>query len=168
MYCPNCSTEASTEQKFCRSCGMELRAVAELIHDQSPEVKQLSCKDPAFQPRHRVMPIWGFIIMFAGVGVGVSLKVLGKEGIRPFGEFTPYLSVLMLLSALLGMGLMCFPFLQMSFGSARSRRQKSELTNGLRPAFLPEERTSITEQTTGLLETVDVRIAVRDTAPHTE
>ena len=28
MYCPNCSSEATTEQKFCRSCGMELPAVA--------------------------------------------------------------------------------------------------------------------------------------------
>lgn len=168
MYCPNCSTEASTEQKFCRSCGMELRGVAELIDDQSPMVKRRSCREPTFAAHQRWMLMWGFIMMFAGVAAGVSLKVLGKEGIRPAGELTAYLSVIMLLTALFGMGLMCFPFLQMTFGNARLRGEKSQPTTGLRHSQLKEALPSITEQTTEFLETVEARVGVRDTAPHND
>jgi zinc-ribbon domain len=31
MYCPACGTEASTDQKFCRSCGMGLQMVFQLV-----------------------------------------------------------------------------------------------------------------------------------------
>jgi predicted amidophosphoribosyltransferase len=45
MSCPNCSAEASTEQKFCRFCGMELQAVAELINEQTPMVKPVATEN---------------------------------------------------------------------------------------------------------------------------
>jgi hypothetical protein len=145
---------------------MELRGVAELIDDQSPMVKQASCQRKTFAVRQQATLMCGFIMMFVGVGVGVSLKVLGREGIRPVGEFTPYLSVIALLTALLGMGLMCFPFLPMMFGNSRSRRNPSHPTNRLAPPQLAERLPTVTEQTTEFLERVDAHVSVADTAPH--
>ena len=171
MYCPNCSTEASIEQKFCRSCGMELLSVAQLIRDQTPMVKHDNSGEAVFRARQRLMLIWGFIITFGAAAVGASLKILGKESIHPAGDLTPYVSVIAVLSAFLGMALMCYPLLQMMSGKHRSSKlalPESEPTIKLKPALLPEQPSSVTEQTTELLEASAARIEVRDTAPQNE
>lgn len=37
MYCPNCAAKNDTEQKFCRSCGMNLEKTAALLAEQFSE-----------------------------------------------------------------------------------------------------------------------------------
>lgn len=39
MYCPNCGQATSTEQKFCRSCGMSLEKTAQSLVEQLPAVE---------------------------------------------------------------------------------------------------------------------------------
>jgi hypothetical protein len=171
MYCPNCSAEASTEQKFCRSCGMELLAVAELIRDQTPMVRPETSEEPTVQARQRAMLIWGLILTFGAAAAGASLKILGKEGIHPAGEFTPYVSVIAVVAAIFGMGLMCYPFLQQTWGKPKSRKpllQKPEPTIKLRPALLSEEHPSVTEFTTEFLEASEAQAKAPDTAPQNE
>jgi hypothetical protein len=171
MYCPNCSSEASTEQKFCRSCGMELQAVADLIRDQSPMVKPESPQQPTLESRQRAMLIWGLVTTLGAAAVGASLKILGREGIHPAGEFTPYVSVIAVVAAIFGMGLMCYPFLQQTWSKPSSRKPalpKPEPTMRLRPALLSEEQPSITEQTTEFLEASEARAKAPDTAPQNE
>lgn len=170
MYCPNCSTEASTGQKFCRSCGMELQAVAELISGQSDVAKPERPKGEFLNERQRAMLILGMIMTLGAVAVGSSLKILGKEHIQVAGDFTPYLMVIMLLTLFFGIGLMCYPLLQMMSGSARSRNAipKSEPTIKLKPEALPEHTPSVTEQTTEFLEATKAPINVRDTASQSE
>ena len=169
MYCPNCSTEASAEQKFCRSCGMELQAVAELISGQANIAKPEKSKE--VQRSQRAMLIWGMCMTFGGVAAGSSLKVLGREHIQVAGEFTPYLMVLALLICFAGMGLMCYPFLQGKSGKPRSQKTTaptSEPTIRLSPELLAEEQPTVTEHTTAFLESSEARIKVRDTAPHND
>ena len=36
MFCPNCGTRNSSEQKFCRSCGLNLEKSNESLHEQLP------------------------------------------------------------------------------------------------------------------------------------
>ena len=36
MYCPNCGSKTSTEQKFCRSCGIGLEKIALSLTEQLP------------------------------------------------------------------------------------------------------------------------------------
>lgn len=38
MYCPNCAQENSTEQKFCRKCGLNLERSAESLLEQRPDI----------------------------------------------------------------------------------------------------------------------------------
>jgi len=37
MHCPNCGTQAASEQKFCRSCGFDLKPVSQLVTGQTVE-----------------------------------------------------------------------------------------------------------------------------------
>ena len=170
MYCPNCSSEASTDQKFCRSCGMELQAVAELIRDQSPALKCARTGEAIF-PWQRTMLVWGFVAMLVGVAVGAGLKVLAKENIHLLGTVTPYVSVIAMLVALLGIGLMCYPFLQAVFVKPNKGSRSSkppEATTDLRTDLLNAAPASIAEHTTEFLERGELRINVRDTANQKE
>jgi zinc-ribbon domain len=36
MYCPNCGNKNSTDQRFCRSCGLGLEKIAESLTEQLP------------------------------------------------------------------------------------------------------------------------------------
>src|SRR6185436_5001495 len=99
MYCPNCAAEAKTDQKFCRSCGMEMQGVAELIGAQTNIAKPDCEKGPFKHGRHRAMLVWGMILTLVAVFFGSSLKLLGKEHIQVAGEFTPYLMVITMLVA---------------------------------------------------------------------
>ena len=104
MYCPNCAAEAKTDQKFCRSCGMEMQGVAELVGAQN--IAKPDCaKVPSLPGRHRAMLVWGMIVTLVAVFFGSSLKLLGKEHIQLAGDFTPYLMVITMLVAFFGHGL---------------------------------------------------------------
>src|SRR5215210_1127554 len=103
MYCPNCAAAAKTDQKFCRSCGMELQAVGQLV-DAQTDIKKPEPDKVLFSARQRAMVIWGLILTLAAVFFGSSVKLLGKENIQLAGDFTPYLMVVNLLLVFLGMG----------------------------------------------------------------
>jgi hypothetical protein len=111
VYCPNCSAEALTKQKFCRSCGLELHAVADLISRQTNIAKPETSKEALGGPQ-RAMRIWGMILALGALAAGSSLKILWNEHIQVAGDFTPYLLPITLLLFFLGVGLMCYPFLR--------------------------------------------------------
>lgn len=39
MYCPNCGKTNSTEQRFCRSCGLQLEKVVQALSEQLTEAE---------------------------------------------------------------------------------------------------------------------------------
>ena len=173
MYCPNCSAEASSEQKFCRSCGLELLEVAGLISRQTDIARPGTRKETSPDGRRRAMLLAGMILTLVSVAAGSSFKILWNENVRIAGDFTPYLLPITLLLLFFGVGLMCYPLFRkmtpstrpdhpLSSKPERTTEQTSELTDELTPE-LPPIQASVTEQTTKFLEESEARIPVSGT-----
>src|SRR5215210_256926 len=108
MNCPKCGLQALPDQKFCRSCGDSLQMVtqplaehATVSHlDRTPAIVSKHVKQRANSPA-----LWGFIIMFIGVAIGVIGKMLMQE------EMVTVIGVLL---SLAGMFLVVYPSLSPS------------------------------------------------------
>lgn len=70
MYCPSCAQENSTEQKFCRKCGLKLEAISEALLEQIP-----SAASAGLLKRQRNLEKFGNIA-FGGFGVVLLVLVL--------------------------------------------------------------------------------------------
>lgn len=70
MFCPNCGSENSIEQNYCRSCGLKLDVITRAISDQFP-----SKEYAALQRRQDLFEKAGLLsLSVAGlIGVGFLL-----------------------------------------------------------------------------------------------
>lgn len=163
MSCSKCGLPTFPDQKFCRSCGADLRMTTQ------PLPQRTSLPDGFSSPRvrpedapHRTnnLMLVGFIILFLGVAVGVVGKKLIHDDV---------VSVVGILISLIGMFLTVYPHL------TPSKRRRSDSTTLSEPQLspsepvksLPQERSieyvpSITERTTGLLEQAGTKSKRRD------
>ncbi len=153
MNCPGCGLQTLSDQKFCRSCGAGLQMTTQPLVEHAPVLE--SRRTPAIigkdeQRRPNGLVLWGFIMMFIGVAVGVIDKKLIHEDI---------VTVVAVLVSLAGMFLTVYPFLLPSQPKTHdSIPSKPEvLTQTQAPKSLPQESNteyvpSITEGTTDLLK----------------
>ena len=154
MNCPKCGLQALQDQKFCRSCGTSLQMTTRPL--AAPATLSDLEGTPAISfagegRRGNRVTLWGFIVMFLGVAIGVIGKMLIHE------EMVTVIGVLV---SLLGMFLTVYPYLSPSprqkHGSAPS--SQPEVLTRSRPArSLPQKSSieyvpSITERTTELLK----------------
>jgi hypothetical protein len=157
MYCPNCGNESSTEQRFCRSCGLGLEKIAQSVIEQLPDKPNQSAA-----ARKARLEWWGMAALSAfGLGVlglilfGVVYKMMITQG-----KFWAGLGVFGLL-ALIACGLISVVL----FAKANEVEQEGnkrqlqptktlsqgEKTTGLLPEAHPVPVPSVTERTTELL-----------------
>ena len=154
MHCPGCGKPATTDQQFCRACGMSLETVGKLVakHTGSPAAVQAKLdKAEAEKALVRSMfnwMIWGMVL----VGIGVVMVVVNKN--FPIGDWFRFLGSLLGIG---GMGVMTAGVLNAARrGTLPSRREPAQLsgspdTNELPANRLPAELPSVTERTTQLI-----------------
>lgn len=106
MFCPNCGTTNSTEQKFCRSCGINLGVIAESLllqlttaRDASSSKKERSIENLGNFVFSRVglIVLIGVILMTSGI----FFKVILADGAIVSGTLMIFCAVLAGLMAIL-------------------------------------------------------------------
>jgi hypothetical protein len=157
MYCPNCGNKNSTEQRFCRSCGLGLEKIAQSLTEQLPT--QL---DESLHERKERLERWGVAALSVfGVGVlsfllyGIFYKLMITQG-----KVLAGLAVLAF-TIIMGCGLVSAILFAMAketkeAGARRLAKEPAELSPGAgTQELLPEAHTepvfSVAERTTDLL-----------------
>lgn len=112
MYCPNCGTPTSSDRKFCRSCGMNLLPVSQMLvtgQQQGGESVALQKEKPAL-PRNKTFR-WGFGIMWAGLLL-ILMMGIGGDALRHLnrnlGSFIEDLAGIGVIPLLGGVGIMIY------------------------------------------------------------
>jgi hypothetical protein len=158
MHCPNCGKPASTDQQFCRACGMNLENVGKLVtqHVGTPAAKlQKAELEQAIVRSMFNWLMWGMLI----IGIGVVMLVLNKN--FDFGKMFGLVSSLLVLG---GTGVAAAGVLNgiKRGASISGRRPANQLSSSLPDTKslnnpIPAELTSVTERTTQLIGVEDGR-----------
>jgi zinc-ribbon domain len=163
IYCPNCATQSSDDQKFCRSCGFDLQVISLALATESEpdDSDELELADSEFpQNRQKRMVFLGIAALMSGLMIGCLIPIC--LGLFPnWSGLTP---LILVLSGLAGLPLFggvillvysdYLPETQPPKEPSRSvLLRRGVTTNQLHPAGQSEPVPSATECATGLLNT---------------
>ena len=146
LFCPNCGSENSQEQRFCRKCGLHLQTIAQVVahqvnaHKEHPTLSQLSeartiWQNPLF---------YGFLLVMIGITISaVGKRIVGEQAIVDVGTVLSMLGVVFFVIK----GI--FVFQRLRFSQPAPEVPKADTTKEL-PNLLEakEPPPSITEFTT--------------------
>jgi len=155
VYCPNCGKTNSTEQKFCRACGLNLEQTGLTLAEQLPAAELESKLHHRQRQVERWLTIAGVSavsILVLGVFWGVIYKVIIIKGdvVEGLGFLGFYIGVILFaLLALYRNSLQKASKRQLPEATTKPAANTAELLNESR--FEPIA--SVTERTTELLAT---------------
>jgi zinc ribbon protein len=163
MYCPNCAASFSDDQKFCRSCGFDLQIISQALGgefgpDEPDKWDAISSK--RIESRKRKFEHLGVITLMSGIMAGCLIPIsLGL--LSGWGGVSQLILVLAGLAGLLVFGgiiLMVYPEVAPDTQTTKepsrpARLPRGATTNQLQPVPQSEPVLSVTERTTGLLDT---------------
>src|SRR5262245_5358275 len=155
MHCPNCGTEASARQKFCRACGLSLDRFAQLLAELLPdgEDENVARARRRLRQLEKAVKIAGWS---AGSALGIVFVFLGvlamiKSDIR--GGIVVLLFGVGLIATMLVMIYQSSLNRQVSGGvPSQSSLPSAETTNKLLSEDQSRIAMSVTEQTTSRLD----------------
>src|ERR1044072_8074605 len=153
MYCPNCAKENSVEQKFCRSCGLSLEGVVELLSEQLPGMNT----EKNIGERQRKVELWATILGSSMISLLVLtvLSYIIYQLIVLQDDLLQGLVVIVLIVGFLAFALLLVYREYLKNSSKQTLRQPASLPARKTGELLPEPSfepiRSVTERTTDLL-----------------
>jgi zinc-ribbon domain len=159
MYCPNCGTKISFDQKFCRACGLGLEKIAQSLAEQLPT--QLD--ENLLAKKNRLERLGVTALSIFGVGLfGLLVYLVGYKLMISQGKLLAGLGVIGFI-VLIASGLLSVVLFakanEVQEESSKRRLQRPEEkslpadTAKLLPEGHLEPIPSVTERTTELLRT---------------
>ena len=155
MLCPNCGTQTTNEQKFCRNCGMNLEPVSKALAAHLSQ-EGLPVPPPAREAERLALRrmatglIWGIGVLLIGILLLSMTKVFAlRPGYKMLGLFVTLLGTFISVLAVL------WPLRSAARRHSRAPRPgalEGERTTGrLLGESTIEPAASVTERTTDLL-----------------
>lgn len=155
MYCPNCGTKTSTDQNFCRSCGLRLEKVAATLSEQMPTRVDLTLQ----QQKERYEK-WGMAALSV-FGLGILSFIIYSVGYKLMmtqGNILAALAIIgFLVMVVCGLGSVVLFAKAKEVGEGASKRspqpaiKSAESTKELLTEGNFEPVPSVTDRTTDLL-----------------
>lgn len=157
MFCPNCGANNNTEQKFCRSCGLNLTDVSRALLEQIP-----SAESASLLRRERLIERFGnFALGGLGVVILCGVTALIYTLVEKFlvGGTNVYYAVFMIAFIIFAFLSLIFVIFNESLKEKKAKINptlKNELSGNAKTERLLEEKSfepisSVAENTTGLL-----------------
>lgn len=158
MFCPNCGVEDQVDQNYCRSCGLKLDAVSQVVADQFP-----SAEYAALHRRKRLLERLGIAALSIAGLIGL-MSLIFAAALYKLVLFGP--EVLFLASAVALMIFILLAAVLIGYSKLFLRLEKADLQTALLHELPPIHTTgkliedrpfepvpSVTENTTDLLYT---------------
>jgi hypothetical protein len=149
MYCPSCGSDNSKEQRFCRTCGLHLQTISQVVSHQVKSIQKTDSTIKAFCEPKNIWQnplLYGFFLVLLGLFVvTIGKKIIGEQTIADIGT-------------LISLGGIAIFVLKGVFLVQRSQRSRSteptpdfaraDTTNELPHLLEAKEPPSVTEFTT--------------------
>ena len=156
MYCPNCGKQTSTDQKFCRACGLGLEKIALSLGEQLPARMDQSLL--ARQERLEKLGVGALSVFGLGI-LGFLLYAIGQKLMASQGSLIAILAIIGLV-IMLGSGLLSVILFarakELKEEASKRQPQPNEIETSASTKELPPEGRfepvpTVTERTTDLL-----------------
>ncbi len=142
MFCPNCGREGGPAQNFCRTCGLRLDAIDQVVRRELQESNIEPIRGSWL--RTILFTAWHYGLFLLALGMiitGVGKKLLNEQLIADIGTLMSVLGVGFLVSR----GIL---LLKDSAHSSLRAPPKAETTTELAPQLEAKDRPSVTDFTT--------------------